>query len=237
MSADASRVSAGGYTLPGRRALFMLYLPVLALLFGVVATAYQRRIPLSAMTRDMAAIAKVHPLTGVVSSVGILLWCATAAICLFGYNLLRERGAHQAAGMLLWSGLLTVGLLVDDFFMFHEYLAPVHLGINEKVVLASYVCFNAAYLLRHRRLILAADFRLLAAALVLFAVSMLIDVTDVGGWWNLAEDGCKLLGIASWFGYHAGRARYWLLHEPDLPAQMTNVVNREGVVTMRAIAN
>ena len=83
--------------------------------------------------------------------------------------------------------------------------------MNEKLVLASYACAAAAYLLSHRRLILAASYQLLAAAMVLFTVSMLVDIADGLGWWRLVEDGCKILGIASWFGYHAGKARHWLL--------------------------
>ena len=212
----------------------MLYLPNVVLLLLVAIAALRPQIAVSSLTRDMAAIAKVHPLTGVVSNVGIVLWCAAATVCLFSCHLLRQRGVHRAAGFLWWSGLITVGLLVDDFFMFHEYLAPVHLGLDEKVVLASYVCITAVYLLRHRRLILEADYRLLVAALVLFTGSTLVDLADVGGWWNLAEDGCKLLGIASWFGYHAGRAKHWLVLAPDLQTQMTDVASRKGTPRTQA---
>jgi hypothetical protein len=111
--------------------------------------------------------------------------------------------------------------------MFHEYLAPVHLGLDENVVLLGYVCITAVYLLQHRRLILEADYRLLVTALVLFIGSMMIDLADVGGWWNLAEDGCKLLGIASWFGYHAGRAKQWLALALDARTQLTNLASRK----------
>jgi hypothetical protein len=229
MSTDALSASAGGYRLPNRKGLLMLYLPNVALLLLVAIAALSPQITVASLTRDMAATAKVHPLTGVVSNVGILLWCATAAICLFSSNLLRQRGAHRAAGFLLWSGLMTAGLLVDDFFMFHEYLAPVHLGLDERVVLLGYVCITAVYLLQHRRLILEADYRLLVTALVLFIGSMMIDLADVGGWWNLAEDGCKLLGIASWMGYHAGRAKHWLVLAPDARTQMTDVASLKDV--------
>jgi hypothetical protein len=117
---------------------------------------------------------------------------------------------------------MTAGLLLDDLFMFHEYLAPIHFRLNEKGVLASYACVTVAYLLVHRRLILESSYRLLAAALVLFAVSMLVDLADGAGWWKLAEDGCKILGIASWLGYHAGMARNWLV----LPEQEIHATRR-----------
>jgi len=216
MNAYAPSLGAGSYKLPNRRGLLGLYLPVIGLILLVALTARYGHVPVSNMTRDMAAIANVHPLTGVVSNVGILLWCAAAAICLFSSSLLRKQGARAEAGFLWWAGLMTTGLLVDDFFMFHEYLAPVHFHLNEKLVHASYFTVTAIYLLRHRRLILETNYRLLAAALVLFAGSTLIDVADGLGWWRLAEDGCKLLGISSWFAYHAGMARHWLVEAPVL---------------------
>lgn len=185
MSANVLGVSLGGTRLPIRRELVALYLPIIALMFLVTLAAYKGHIPVSIMTRDMAAIAKVHPFTGVVTNVGVLLWCAAAAICLFSCSLLRQRGHQPEARFLWWAGLMTV-----------------------------------AYLLVHRRLILESSFGLLAAALVLFGSSMMVDVLDGAGWRNLAEDGCKLLGIASWLGYHAGRARHWLVHAPEVRSQM-----------------
>ncbi len=212
-------VSLQRYGLLNRKGLLALYLPIVALLCLVTIAAFTLHTPLSSLTRDMAGIAHVHPFIGVVSNVGILLWCATAVICLFSRNLLRQQGLHEEARFLLWAGLMTTVLLFDDLFMIHEYIAPVHLHVNEKVVLASYACAAGAYLLSHRRLILATNYRLLAAAMVLFTVSMLVDISDVSGWWRLGEDGFKILGIASWLGYHAGMARYWLVQGSQTRSQ------------------
>jgi hypothetical protein len=214
MSVNAPGVDVRGYGLPGPKALLALFVPVLALLVLVISAVFTWHIPLSTLTRDMASIAHVHPLIGVVSNVGILLWSATAVICLFSSSLLRQQGRHAEARFLLWAGLMTLVLLVDDLFMVHEYIAPVHFHVNEKVVLASYAAAPGAYLLSHRRLILGANYLLLAAAMALFTVSMAVDIADGSGWWRLAEDGGKVLGIASWLGYHAGRARHWLVQAP-----------------------
>lgn len=217
MSADAPTVRGRLVGLPGLRGLSLLYLPVLALLFVTVISARALHIPVASLTRDMAALAHVHPLIGVVSNVGILLWCATAAICLFSRDLLLRQGRPVEARFLLWAGVLTVVLLLDDLFMIHEYLAPVHFHVNEKAILACHACGAAAYVLSHRRLILAENYQLLGAAIVLFAASVLVDVSDAHGWLsNLAEDGFKILGIASWLGYHAGKARHWLVEAPPV---------------------
>jgi hypothetical protein len=211
MSADAPGATARSYGLPDLKRLSMIFVPIFGLLFLVTAAAYFARIPLSSFTRDMAAIAHVHPLIGIVSNVGILMWCATVAICFFSRSLLHHQGLQAEARFLFWAGLVTLVLLIDDLFMVHEYIAPVHFHLNEKLVLASYACGAGAYLVSHRRLILASNYQLLAAAMMLFTVSMLVDFTDARGWWAVSEDGFKILGIASWLGYHAGMARHWLL--------------------------
>lgn len=217
MSADAPDVRGRLWGLPGLKGLSLLYLPVLALLIVAVIAARSLHVPVASLTRDMAALAHVHPLIGVVSNVGVLLWCATAAICLFSRNVLRQQGRHVEARCLLWAGILTSGLLLDDLFMIHEYIAPVHFHVNEKVILACHAGGFGAYLLSHRRLILADNYQLLAAAMVLFAASVLVDISDGHGWLsNLAEDGFKLLGIASWLGYHAGKAKLWLVEAPPM---------------------
>ncbi len=230
MSADAPGVSAHRNGLPGRNVLVALYLPTLALLFVVAIAAFSWKIPLSTLTRDMASIAQVHPLIGVVSNVGILLWSATAVICLFSGSLLRQQGLHAEARLLLWAGLMTIVLLVDDLFMIHEYIAPVHFHLNEKLVLVSYAIATAAYLLSHRRLILRTNYLLLAAAMALFTASMLVDIADGRGWWRLAEDGCKILGIASWLGYHAGMARHWIVNAPHAQNQPVAVTHPRELI-------
>lgn len=218
MSADASGANVRSYGLPDRKAMLVLYAPVFMLLLLVVLAALIAHIPVSSLTRDIASIAQVHPLLGVLSNIGVLLWCATAAICFFGSSLLRQQHLHSVARFLRWAGLMTVVLLLDDLFMIHEYIAPVHFHVDEKVVLASYAAAAGLYLLTHRRLILAANYLLLVAAMLLFSASMLVDLADGRGWWRLAEDGCKILGIASWLGYHAGVARHWVAQANELRA-------------------
>ena len=231
MSADAPGENGRSYAMPGPKGLLVLFLPILALLSMVTIAAFTAHVPLSSLTRDMASIAHIHPLIGVVSNVGILMWCATAVVCLFGFSLLRQQGLQAEARFLLWAGLMTLVLLLDDLFMIHEYIAPVHFHLSEKLVLASYALATGVYLLSHRDLILSANYNLLAAAMGLFTASMLVDIADVGGWWRLGEDGFKILGIASWFGYHAGRARHWLANAPHAESQAIAVAHDSDPMT------
>jgi hypothetical protein len=83
------------------------------------------------MTRDIAAIAKIHPLSGFLSNLGILLWCAAASICSFAAMTLRKIKPRDIFWFLLSSAVLSAYLMFDDLFQFHEELAPTYLGLNE----------------------------------------------------------------------------------------------------------
>ena len=59
------------------------YAGVLVLLFCVAVTSYNFDITIVQFSRDIAAYCDVHPFSGVISSMGILFWGFTSAICLF----------------------------------------------------------------------------------------------------------------------------------------------------------
>ncbi len=200
--------------------LFILYLPFLALILAIAIVAQVQGIPVGKFTRDIAAIAEVHPLKGVMSNIGILFWDATATICLFCGVVLWMRKSFAASKFLLWTGAITLVLLFDDFFEIHEDLAKRYLGIGEKWVMLAYGFVIVAYFLTCWRQILQTHFVILVVALVLFGCSILVDEQDLmtGEWLYLVEDGFKFLGIASWFGYHVWTA-YQLTFPPQSPGE------------------
>lgn len=184
-------------------ALLLTYIPTLAALATVALGALIMDIPVGMSTRDMAAIAGVHPLTGVISNVGILLWSTAASICVFAALATRRLGVTADSGFLLASGALTTVLLLDDLFMFHEQLAPDYLGITELVVVAVYIALTAVYGIYYRAIILRTEFLLLGSALIFFTISVIADLLESRGWsYLIIEDGAKLLGIANWCCYY-----------------------------------
>lgn len=161
-------------------------------------------IPLSSFTRDQSVVLDGKPFHGFLSSVGVLFWSWTAASALFYYALLKKSGdKSEFPKFVLMGGSLTLLLLLDDFFMFHEWLLP-GLGINEKIVILSYVLFTIVYLVKFRQIILQRDYSLLLMAIFFFILSVLEDMLRLapGMWHDLLEDGTKFLGIISWFCYH-----------------------------------
>lgn len=183
-------------------------LPLLAMVLARLSSG----VPIDRMTRDVAALAGVHPLTGFLSSLGILLWWASAAVYLHTAAVVRRVGtvaADPGAGFLTWSGLLSAYLALDDLFQIHEHLAPEYLGVPERGVYAVLGLATAAYLWRYRRLLRVGEGRLLWLALAGLAASVAVDALlerwlwRLGDWLYLLEDGTKWLGICCWAAFCA----------------------------------
>ncbi len=199
----------------GLRRLALLYAPAVLLLLAVAVIAAATGIPPPKFTLDPAVLAGTHPLLGVVSNIGVLLWAAAAAVSLFTATLLHRPGEErQRRAFLLAAGLLTAWLLLDDFFLLHEWLFPSVLGVPQTLVLATYAGLAALFLLRFAALILRTDYLPLALAAAFFAASIAIDQLPHAWFaWNylyLIEDGCKLLGIVGWLGYFANACARFL---------------------------
>lgn len=182
---------------------WLYFLAVLGLVI-IVTISYIYDVPISIFTRDQSVVLKGTPFHGFLSNIGILFWSWTAAISLFYYVLLRKSGDQsELTKFVLMGGLLTFLLLLDDFFMFHDWIFP-RLGVNEKIVLLFYAVFALVYLVKFKQFILRRDYSLLLAALFFFTLSIIEDtlrfLPDM--WHYLFEDGTKFLGIVSWFGYY-----------------------------------
>jgi hypothetical protein len=163
-------------------------------------------VPLKTMTLDVAAAAGVHPFTGVLSTLGILAWCVTAAVCGFTVVALRRAASPEVVRFLFASAALTAWLLFDDLFMFHEYLAPRHLGLRERVVFLFLGVMVVGYLAAFGRTILGTDYRPLVLSFALLGSSVAMDGASrwlgwLGAWAFFLEDSLKWLGICAWCGY------------------------------------
>ena len=187
--------------------LFALTLVAVAALI-IVVLALQTFVPFDRLSRDPLAVVgrsgAFH--LGFLSNVGVLLWCATAAICLYGAARLHAHGLSPAsASFLAYAGLLTGLLLLDDFFMLHE-AANLYLGLKNVAFYMPYVLLMIGYVAWFRSTILSLGWGLLLLSVALFALSIAVDflgssATMSQGYW-LLEDGAKFIGIAAWAGFH-----------------------------------
>jgi hypothetical protein len=183
--------------------LIKLYTPAFAVLLTIALLKAIKGVDVGNFIRDPVQLSGLHPFTGLVSNIGILLWCSTAAICLFCWLMLRGNGEHSRRdSFLLCSGLITAFLLIDDFFLFHEIIFPVYVHVPQDLVYIAYAMLIFVFLIAFRKIILQTDYIILFIAFACFGASMLLDTIKVGLFGRyFFEEAFKFLGICGWAGY------------------------------------
>lgn len=200
-----------------------IYIPALFALIALTLASRLAGISISYLTRDPSAIMGEPFYIGLLSNLGILLWCSSAVVCLFSFVVFRGVVKHaEFATFFLFSSVLTIVLLFDDLFLIHESVFPDYLNIPEKFFYVGYVIALIAYLVRFKKTILKTEFLLLLLALNLFGLSIIIDLFQQTfhllrpGLANLIEDFSKFLGILGWCTYFVRvctqqvRSKVWL---------------------------
>ena len=189
------------------RQIIVTFVPSVCVLFAIFLVGLVFNTEISYMTRDTSAIANIHPLAGVLSNLGILLWCCTAAISFFSAIIIRKFQPHHIFWFFIYSSCLSAYMLLDDLFLFHETLGPEYLGLDEKYIILALGISVFTYLILFRKVILQTNFWLLFLAVVFFIISVLFDKISLlqqipDNFQHLLEDGNKWLGIASWCSYY-----------------------------------
>jgi hypothetical protein len=182
-----------------------------ALFVLAVVAAMAKGLDPSRVTRDLAGLCKAHLLDGVLANLGVLMWIATAAICI-GSGMLTWHILRRGARFLIAAGLLSLWLGLDDLFQFHELIASTQFGLHELAVYQALGMATLLFLWCFRQPILDGAPGWLLCALGLLAASVALDtvlerwIEGYGAWAVLAEDGLKWLGITCWLRYFAAQA-------------------------------
>ena len=212
--------------------LLVIYIPVGLVLFSLFLVWLLTDYPIKELTRDPLAVLETallevqrHPeegihafarlelpfFVGIVSNLGILLWCSAVCMTWFAACFLWcEGGAHRAhAWFLLAGGGLSFLLMLDDLLLLHERALPIYFGISEVYLFAVYGLAVLGYGLVFLKRILATDYVLLGLAFVGFAGSLAVDllpmvfpVLEYIPQSHFFEDGAKFAGVATWAAYH-----------------------------------
>jgi hypothetical protein len=196
-----------GQIAPTLRIAARTALPALLLVLAAGVTATLVRLDPALLTRDLAAVGHVPPYYSAISSLGILLWAITAALCCF--TALGVTGAART--FLIGAAVLSTMLCLDDLFMFHEGVFWPVFGIPQKVTYAAYMGLVALHILLCRDYVLDGSWGALALALGLMGSSAAVDVIFsymppeiTATFW---EDSLKFVGIAVWLGYFWSECR------------------------------
>jgi hypothetical protein len=191
--------------------LLLIYVPIL-LLFAVIAVVSRLTpsLEMAYFTRDITATADIPFYAGLVSQLGVILWSASAAVCLFTFFLLRLQKRNLPARRFLFqAGILTLALLLDDTYLFHDSVFTEYLHIRQRYVFLLYFVVATSFLVLNRNAILASEYWILGISFLLFGASLFIDnahlykiepfqalITKSRS--TILEDVPKLAGIATW---------------------------------------
>lgn len=177
------------------------------LLTSIALVSIFLNVPIHAMTKDVAAIGGIHPFSGFLSSLGIILWFAGGSICFFIATVLKNKSLMESVSFLYATAFLSFYLSFDDLFQFHETIASAYFGIDELFVYIALALSLLAYLFVFKSLILKANYIFLVFAFGFLGSSVLVDslpyelLSSIGHWEFLIEDGFKWIGIVSWVLY------------------------------------
>lgn len=163
-------------------------------------------IPYKTIMGDPAFIADTHPFTGILSNIGVLVWFSGAIICLYTWLLLREILSVKEKQFYLISGLFTLFLLVDDFFMLHDYIfySFKEFKITEPITYMVYAFGTILYLVQFKKLIIQKDVTILCIAVVFLGASVGVDsFIESSNIKHFIEDALKFIGICLWSYFFA----------------------------------
>ncbi len=159
--------------------------------------------PVWKLAKDPAQILNFPPYIGMLSGLGVLWWMATAAISLFASAVMKKhRAPLQNRLFLLASGVFSLILAVDDFFLLHDEILPQIFHTSEGVFYLIYIVFIMMYILVFIRNIYKHEF-------LLFWISIFFLVLSRSYWiflpilnrFNSPADILKHIGIVFWLAY------------------------------------
>jgi hypothetical protein len=186
-----------------RGGVIALYAALVSVIALLPVMARLANVPISELTRDIFSTAELPVYYGIVSNLGVFLWCAGVTVAAFT-ALIGPAVAPGVRRFLAVSAALSAVFMIDDFFMVHEWLVPRFLGWPEEAVYLIYAAVSALYALAYRRVIRAWAPGLFVIAAFLLALSIGVDLLEEEGasqWGAYLEEGLKLLGIGGWLAF------------------------------------
>lgn len=151
--------------------------------------------------RDIATIARIHPLSGAISTLGLLAWTAAATLWFSAAVLAHAR--RDSYRNFAVASVLTAYLAIDDSFQFHETLLPSMFEMHERPVLVLIAAIGLGFGVSAREMFLRTPLVYLVC-LGFLPLSIVLDNSGVGAKLlsgdarAIIEDAAKWIGIVGW---------------------------------------
>jgi hypothetical protein len=180
---------------------------VVLLLLGAVAAlglallGRREGVELADLSRDPAAVAGLPVYVGALAYLAFIGWAVGFAGAVTGVLVARRLADRRRALMLGFAAALSLWLLLDDMFEFHESVGP-RLGVPERITYLSYVVALIAWLWFFRTEVRDSDWLVLVLGLGFLASSAVLDELNHGSNSEAyLEDIFKMLGTWLWGAY------------------------------------
>ena len=188
---------------------------IYVIMFGLVVGSGKLlfNIPTDKFTKDPNTITHAPFYVGAISNLGVILWTASATLCIFSYVVLKQyKPESPFRFLMLHAGIITTILMLDDLYMWHEEMFPEYLKIPENFLYAFYAVYFSFFIIRFKNSLLQSEYLILVAAFLFLGVSVLMDdmvdlklfpkkLLFIYKHETLFEDLFKSLGILTWFVY------------------------------------
>lgn len=171
--------------------------------------------PVWKLAKDAADVIGYPAYFGMLSSWSSMLWMATAAICLFTAAITRKDSSDRAMRrFILFSGLLSFMLAIDDLYLLHDRILPRALHTSEYVFYLLYLFLMTGYLIISIRQIARSDYILFWIAFFFLAFSRgFYNLIPILREFNTTNDMFKYFGIVFWLAFFARTAAKHLRRE------------------------
>ena len=183
-------------------------LPSSILYLAILYVSNLHDIKLSLVVRDLAQTCGYPIGVGMISNIGILLWGATASICLF--TSFSKYINRESSKLLLLGGGFSGLLCVDDFFLLHDrYIGPDFLNLT-------YLAISIFLLVRFRKILKSIGIFNLVISILFLGSSIFFDgviqqIFDQSyELTQLIEEWFKFLGITCWLNFWCKASSYAL---------------------------
>lgn len=190
--------------------LLITLVPAICVLIAMAIAHNFFNVSIYNLTRDPTVIGKIHPLSGIISNLGVLLWWSATTICFFTSMFFFRTKQQETYQFFLMATVLSTWLALDDLFQFHDDLIGRYLGFDESFFMIALMVLVLIFLFKFKKIILQTNFIVLFLALGFFFVSVTVDhyqgakaLLSLGELRVFIEDGSKWLGITCWLSYFA----------------------------------
>lgn len=181
------------------RDIAVVLVATLAMILFFVGVAVMSGEEFRFLSKEPAETLHAPKFVGAFAHAVVLLWVPAAVTGIVAGWLHRSVGQTRRAAFFLVAGGLSVALLMDDLFMFHEFVYP-GLGVPELVVYAGYAAAGLLFVATFwGDLVESGALLMVVVGGAFLAASIGLDiVVPVAETVHVLEDGSKAIGVAMW---------------------------------------